>query len=359
MLNRIEFRNFRGFKQLELTGLSQITLLTGKNGAGKSSVLEGVFSLMGFSLPDAFDRIRNLRGLPAASDITKLWEPVFYNLDTTQPLQISAEFNGMPIHLKYVRDDSFSSVDALQNVQNTFITFTNPANTNYALQYSYLAGSDSESGHLFLNQNGAFAMALDTGFKQHLNPLAPNTLFVKSASANSIDDADLASWFGDLELTGEKQLVIDALRIIDPTIVDVKTIVQRRYVQLYVITKESSLPVKLSGDGMCKLIYLVLAVLQNRDSIVLIDEIENGFHYSMQEKFWKILSETANRSNTQIIATTHSYECINHAVNGILQANMLNDFCLFRIEKSGDSSRVARYSGNLLMNAMDSSMEVR
>ena len=41
MIERIVLENFRGIKRLELIDLKPITLISGKNNAGKSSVLEG------------------------------------------------------------------------------------------------------------------------------------------------------------------------------------------------------------------------------------------------------------------------------------------------------------------------------
>lgn len=360
MLESIRFQNFRGFKDLDLSGLSQITLLTGKNSAGKSSVLEGIFLLMGYALPDNLEKIRMLRGLPAASDITQLWESLFYKFDTSKAIEISAKCQGKHLDLKYERDDAFSTLDTNQNVINTFVVFSSSAASYYTLRYNFTADEAAQNGHLFLNPaigpNGALAMTKENrkmGFE------TPNTQIFKFLSVGRVDDLELAGWLGTLNLRGDHQLIVDALKIIDPDIVDIHTVVQQRYTQLYLITKDSSIPLKLAGDGICKLLYCVLYVLCNQNSIVLIDEIENGFHYSMQESFWNTLAKAAKKSNTQIIATTHSYECIKHAVDGIANAGMQDNFSLHRIDRIGEESRATQYSGDLVKDAVDSLMEVR
>ena len=43
MIERIAFDYFRGFEKLELLDIKPITLISGKNNAGKSSILEGIF----------------------------------------------------------------------------------------------------------------------------------------------------------------------------------------------------------------------------------------------------------------------------------------------------------------------------
>jgi hypothetical protein len=46
---------------------------------------------------------------------------------------------------------------------------------------------------------------------------------------------------------------------------------------------------------------------------ILIDEIENGFHYSFYPKLWEIIGKLARETYCQVFATTHSYECIGGA----------------------------------------------
>ena len=65
------------------------------------------------------------------------------------------------------------------------------------------------------------------------------------------------------------------------------------------------------------------------------------------------------KNNCQIIATTHSYECIDGAIDGIEAANMQDEFCYYRVERTDKENRAFRYSGNLIRSAINSSMEVR
>ena len=99
--------------------------------------------------------------------------------------------------------------------------------------------------------------------------------------------------------------------------------------------------------------------MENPGCLYLADEIESGFHYSMQQDFWRILATAAKESNCQIIATTHSYECIQNAVDGIAEAGMEDSFCLYRLERKGEENRAFRLSGDLLHYSIDANMEVR
>ena len=64
------------------------------------------------------------------------------------------------------------------------------------------------------------------------------------------------------------------------------------------------------GDGLGKFIYFIMLLLSQKSSIILIDEIENGIHYTNLDKLWEIILTISKQQNVQVFATTHSKECI-------------------------------------------------
>jgi ABC-type multidrug transport system ATPase subunit len=73
------------------------------------------------------------------------------------------------------------------------------------------------------------------------------------------------------------------------------------------------IPLPLLGEGTVRLLEILLAISTTRDGVVLIDEIENGLHYSVLKKVWKAIAQYARKSNSQIVTTTHSWESIEAA----------------------------------------------
>jgi AAA15 family ATPase/GTPase len=69
-------------------------------------------------------------------------------------------------------------------------------------------------------------------------------------------------------------------------------------------------PLNSLGDGMLRVLQLALKLFPARGGFLLIDEFENGLHYSVQEKVWGLLFEMADRLDIQVFATTHSWDCI-------------------------------------------------
>jgi AAA15 family ATPase/GTPase len=64
------------------------------------------------------------------------------------------------------------------------------------------------------------------------------------------------------------------------------------------------------GDGLGKFIYFIMILLSQKDSIILLDEIENGIHYTQLDRLWEIILTISKQQNVQVFATTHSKECI-------------------------------------------------
>ncbi|KAB7890281.1 AAA family ATPase, partial [Klebsiella pneumoniae] len=48
-----------------------------------------------------------------------------------------------------------------------------------------------------------------------------------------------------------------------------------------------------------------------KNGIILIDEIENGIHYSLMPSILKTLVSQSHRNNNQIFVTTHSSDVVN------------------------------------------------
>ena len=179
-------------------------------------------------------------------------------------------------------------------------------------------------------------------------------------SETMFDANFIAQWFGQLTLDDRKKYIIEALKAFDKAIVDVQTIVKGIIGYLYVIMEDGrKIPLAYMGDGINRLLIVLLGILSNPNSIILIDEIENGFHYSMYEKIWKMLGQAAIENNCQIIANTHSKDMIHGAVEGLKEADLQDKFSYIRLGKIDDKVQAHVFDMNLVDYALNSEMEVR
>ena len=103
---------------------------------------------------------------------------------------------------------------------------------------------------------------------------------------------------------------------------------------------------------------VALALANCRGGFLLIDEAENGIHHRLQGDFWRMVLQAAQDNDVQVIATTHSLDC----VRGFAQAVMENETCtgvLVRIDDYQGSLRAVEYSDKNLRVAAEQGMEVR
>ena len=105
------------------------------------------------------------------------------------------------------------------------------------------------------------------------------------------------------------------------------------------------------------------SISKNQNGILIIDEIENGFHYSAVSVLWKAVFRMASENNVQLFIVTHSYECIESFVNvhQTMKSELGEDFVsLFRIEKNAKGEHKAfQYEADILLVGVEEQFEVR
>ena len=69
-------------------------------------------------------------------------------------------------------------------------------------------------------------------------------------------------------------------------------------------------PLPMMGEGMNRIARILLAISTAAGGVVMVDEIENGIHYSVLQKVWSAIADAAERAQVQVFATTHSFECM-------------------------------------------------
>ena len=119
---------------------------------------------------------------------------------------------------------------------------------------------------------------------------------------------------------------------------------------------DHTVPISHSGDGALRIATYAATILGAKDSVILIDEIENGLHYSILNKLWKSISEACQISNSQVVASTHSLECIAAAARNVPN----NDFAYFRIEKPVEGvSHAIPYDSNEAIESFEKGIPIR
>lgn len=154
----------------------------------------------------------------------------------------------------------------------------------------------------------------------------------------------------------DEHFIVEGLKIIEPRVTDFIFADNEMLVDIGLAKR---IPVNMMGDGARKIVSLLTAVYDCKDGALLVDEISNGFHYSVMGSLWKVLINAAVRNNTQLFVTTHD----NDSIKGLRNV-ALNEFddivAAFKLLKTSDDELKAyHYSLESLDYSINQEIEVR
>lgn len=158
----------------------------------------------------------------------------------------------------------------------------------------------------------------------------------------------------------ESEGIIDALREIEPDLQDVKLGAGGK-IYADIAGTGRLVPINIMGDDIIKMLTILVDILEMKDGLLLIDEIENGLHYTALLPLWKAIFKMARGSNVQLFIATHSYECIAAMTEVYQELKVGEDFIsLFRIDRDTDNQhRAVQYKADTLLVGIEREFEVR
>lgn len=344
MFTKIEIKRFRGIRHASIEGFKQINLFFGKNNCGKSSLLESLFLASGLSNPLLPIRVNVMRGYSKArlNDL-KL---DFYNLDTSRPIHIRMENEEK-------RDLDISLFEQSQN--NVSINaddnniLSNVQEGKYGLKFDFkVNGRHYESQIRFDSANSTEATSIVSDrYAESLRCTYLSPKYDFNASIQGLKN---------ILQNKDEHFIVEGLKIIEPRVTDFIFADNEMLVDIGLAKR---IPVNMMGDGARKIVSLLTAVYDCKDGALLVDEISNGFHYSVMGSLWKVLINAAVRNNTQLFVTTHD----NDSIKGLRNA-ALNEFddivAAFKLLKTSDDELKAyHYSLESLDYSINQEIEVR
>lgn len=345
MYTSLSIKGFRAFQSLEIEGLKRVNLFTGRNNSGKTSVLEAVYLLWGSNDASRVQRLYEARGLGAVkmerfSERTMPWATLFYDLEIETDIVIEGR-GASGVSTRMEISTALTAEDQQQLPAGT-------SNADGILVTRKLNLSPRPRDFLFVT--GDKIDWLSRGFT-----LAPRFL-VAGVKPNPMD---LANYFGKLEIEKTQKPVAEALRVIDGRISELKTITSGGPPVMYAdVGGRRLLPLAVLGDGALRLFEIAIEMVRGEGGVVLIDEIENGFHYSALPNVWKLIFKLAKQYNVQVFAVTHSQECAVAAHRAALESGEY-DYRYFRVEQDQGVGRAYAFPEKQMQAAFEAELEVR
>lgn len=379
MLTSLVINNFRNFSALSIERLSRVNLFVGANNTGKTSILEAVEIFGDGGTPRMITKSTRRRGeiviVPQEDRGTYTTEVNVSHLFHGHKLRAGAQFSILG-ELKETGQQKKitcevipAPLDAetsqqLLPIASTEPSLTEPLETGPLLAIQIKSDLNNQQAiKLPLTSSGGLA---PIGFRRASEFRSENTFPVNFMAAEEYELSRLDSMWDAVVLTPEEEQVVQALNIIEPSIERIAFITRDRpryghigggiFVKLK--NSDDRIPLGSMGDGLKHLLVLSLHLIQSSGGYLLVDEIDTGLHYSVLNKMWAMILETAIRKNIQVFATTHSLDCV--AALGELHdiiPHAKNNITLHRVERG--SNRTIVYNAKEISTAVKHHMELR
>ncbi len=354
-----EITNFRCFQDFRIGPLSRVNLITGINNVGKTSLLEALFLHIGSVNPSLAVLINLWRGLgPLHEWRSMLWRTLFWQFQYDAPIKLSAkDTRGKERALAItVRP---SPADVIEERQPGMgIEFAKDSNTELLFEYKDEAKRVQEVRGVpeIVKKGDVVQFQLRT---EPLSAKAPAPgIFINSWRQRIAEEE--VQRFSDLRIRHQDDVVLEVLQYLEPRLEKLEILSPYGASMIHGHLRGYGEPVALSllGDGMRRVASLVLAIGSARGGTVLVDEIENGVHHSVMRAIWVSVGRAARMFDTQVVATTHSYECAS-AAHEAFKAQDTYDFALHRLDRIDGVVKAVTYDRESLEGAFSIPMEVR
>jgi predicted ATPase len=358
VIEEVTIKNFKCFRELSLSDLGRITLIGGRNNVGKTALLEALFMFFDRLQPNTVLRQYAWRGIEFVSPLPDtMWAPIFRNLDLAQEISVGVKIDGRYETARYKFNPKFS-LPKIQGpvpdkpTEQQIRTDAEPV-TSFALSVEYERGDGpKDKGHIFVSPEGGLGLHAE---RLHFR----GRPYVFLPSMRHLATRETADLFSNLAKRGEEDKVAAILQLIEPNLVGLKTITQGPSTSVHAQVKglPVTLPVALMGEGASKLLNIIVGIGNSRGGIVLVDEIENGIHHSVMQSIWQSIGKAVRDYDCQLLATTHSYECLQAAYEGL--KDVADDFRYLRLDRKEDNTVGKVATHEIVGQAIAANMEVR
>lgn len=319
-IERLMIEGFRSLNGLSLRGLGHVNLFTGRNNSGKSSLLEAVRILASggstriiYEILDGREEVgTRYRGVASAADTS-----------------VCSLFSGFPLPGSESGVLSISARGRLSSQLSEIqmrLAYGTRVNDIDGQTFKY----EITSGDLFGDTDSIPVLEIRSNNRRRILPVQrfSDRMGVRASAEyqgipcvylspfGSRSSTEMSSLWDAIALTDIEDEIVRALKIVAPEVSAVSMVgddAGSRRGRIAIARSrvhDSPVPLKSFGDGVNRIFSIILSLANARSGILLVDEIENGIHYTAQAELWSIIFDLARRLDVQVFATTHSWDCI-------------------------------------------------
>lgn len=328
MLKNIDIKNYRAIKHISLHNFANINIFTGAANTGKSSILEAVYFLCNINM----DTLNNILKIRNFTDEKDMFSALFYDYNIKDSIII----NG------FIDNQITCSISS-----GNSMVYDNLNNWLNIIKINYNAGFNSSSYSAVLDNNLKLQMKLDD------NLFLPDYSAEYLASFSNYDTLknNLAKI---LVNNSNKKLLNKYLNEFDSNIDDIMfigNIISISYKYL-----SNAVNIKSMGKGFYTYLTILSAVLSG-SKIIIIDEIENGIHFSLMKKLVDNIIKISEEKDIQFFISTHSKEFLEIFNNQIQKADI--NIKLYNIYNKDNTINSIEYTKDQIYSMIYNQNEIR
>lgn len=367
MLQSLGIYGYRKFEHLEIPKLGRMNLITGKNNVGKTSLLEAIrlynMNGSGYVLLDILEsRDEHLLMSDVPVDVDHSRDEMLdfsYLFSTKFSSEGTYKFSIGPLHENNKNLQVSLRPDEMPSIRmETALEGDLTSDDSMARQAIIVEINEDLRQKLYVDNS-----ARDLRFQLRRQTESSDTAPCIFVPALVMEPRVLNAFWDRIALTSAEQDVIEALRVIEPRIDRISFVGLRhnritRIPMVKLRNVDTPIPLRNLGDGMNHVFTCVLALVSAKGGTLLIDEIENGLHYSIQLQLWRLILNTAEQLNVQVFATSHSWDCVEAFQQATLEKNS-TDGVLIRLDRQEDKIFATIFDEDELRIATRARIEVR
>jgi hypothetical protein len=347
MLSSFEIINFRTFAHLRIESLGRVNLVVGHNGVGKTTLLEALrFHGMGSPLA-----LREYLADQEEWDISGGTGEVL--------LDLGSLFHGRTAATSAIELGPIGAAVPRLRIRQIDAERVEESDGSYHYE-EVVQDSGEPEGEVVR------AIVVERGTRQIL--VSPEVSrrsqmrgkYVGPAilPARGVRESDLTYWWDSIALTPSQERVEEVLALLAP--VDGITTTENpsergaRIFKARLRGENAPVPLRSLGGGVVRLFQIAVALeyahmadeerggslldergerpWQERSRFLLVDEFENGIHYSVHADLWQAIFRLASQYDLQVFATSHSWDCLRGFAEAV-QRHPECDAMAIRLEK--------------------------
>lgn len=369
-LNSLHIKNYRSLENVPVEKLGRLNLITGRNNVGKTSLLEAVRLWASRTDANALLDIIDARDESLLPD-KEIKPEQDERRGENSLLGALCLFAGYPT-IDEVRDQ----IEIVGNGATLSISIT-----DIELEQGNLPGLQQQLEGLG-EKTKVLQLSFDSPWKSIDLPLPAYysayrrrrfleprlrerqanipCVSLGSSTLDSIESFSTANLWDNIALTDKEEFVLRGLKLIEPRIDRINFIQGGRLGRFPVIRVsgvDRPIPLHGLGDGVTRIFEIMLALVNAENGFLLIDEFENGLHYSVQAMAWETVLELATILNIQVFATSHSNDCV-EAFEQVSET-AADDMVLIRLVRDSGEVRAETLGSEKLALRLDLGQEVR